>query len=112
MKRLFNVVPIFMLGCILWFFSSSKVHSSVRYDLQYTVKSIPTPDTANLKAGQEIYTQNCGRCHRLHKPNEFTADKWTNSILPKMSKKAKLTEDQNKLVEAYLSANSKDKANQ
>ena len=38
------------------------------------------------KAGESLYTSNCGRCHSLYDANAFVEEKW-GSIVPKMAKK-------------------------
>ncbi len=59
---------------------------------------------AQLAEGQTIFTSHCGKCHKLHQPNEESVAKW-NSVLPSMIRKAKLTEEQGNLVRAYVMAN-------
>jgi len=71
--------------------------------------SAPVVDSAAINAGKELYGMKCKKCHKLHKPDEFTQDKWENKVLPKMSKKAKLTDDELKSIETYLFAFSSDK---
>jgi hypothetical protein len=71
--------------------------------------SHPAVDSAAINAGKDLYGMKCKKCHRLHKPDEYTQDKWENKVLPKMSKKAKLTDDELKSIETYLFAFSADK---
>ncbi|MBV8232288.1 MAG: cytochrome c [Planctomycetaceae bacterium] len=49
---------------------------------------------ARVEAGRAIYTgpQKCARCHKPKPVSKYTADEWSNSILPRMSRKAKLTD--------------------
>ena len=75
----------------------------------------PTDEVAEMKAkytdqqkadGKLVFENNCGKCHDLHQPAEFTVARWDN-ILPKMCKKAKLTADQAALVRAWVISNAK-----
>jgi mono/diheme cytochrome c family protein len=108
MKRILKFLPLLLVGCVFWSFSS-KTSSAVSSSKEQTLQNQPAADSAAIKAGQELYTMKCQKCHRLHKPGEFTQDKWENKVLPKMSKKAKLTDDQLKSIETYLFAFSEDK---
>ncbi len=61
---------------------------------------------AQLEEGHAIYTNSCGRCHKLFVPADKSQDKWER-VLPRMIKRAKLTEGQGELVRAYVMANLK-----
>lgn len=56
---------------------------------------------AQLEEGRTIYTNNCGKCHKLFQPAQKSLSKWEN-VLPRMIKKAKLSEEQGNLVRAYV----------
>jgi cytochrome c5 len=106
MKQLLKLSLLVLVGCLLWSFSS-KSDSTVSSKKEIVLQSQPAADTAAIQAGKDLYSLKCQKCHRLHKPDEFTQDKWENKVLPKMSKKAKLTDDQLKSIETYLFANCK-----
>lgn len=61
---------------------------------------------ADMNAGKILWGENCNKCHKLHDGPEFTVSKWEN-VLPRMSKRAKLSDDQAGKVRAYLLANAK-----
>jgi hypothetical protein len=61
-----------------------------------------TASLAELQQGKEIFSNKCGRCHKLPKPEKHTPEEWTN-ILEKMVPKAKLAADQKALVFKYIS---------
>lgn len=63
-----------------------------------------TPD--QLEQGKTIFTGNCAKCHKLKEPGSRTPEQW-NKVLKRMIPKAKLSDDDGKLVRAYLIANSK-----
>lgn len=65
-----------------------------------------SPDAAvqqQLAAGRELYTDNCGKCHRLHAPKEYTTAQWTEE-LEEMQPKAKITDEQRELIHLYLTS--------
>ena len=57
--------------------------------------------SAQLEEGKAIYESHCNKCHKLFDPQEFNVSKW-EGVLPSMTKKAKLTDDQSALVRAYV----------
>ena len=59
-----------------------------------------------LEHGKSIFMANCAKCHKLKEPGSRTPDEW-NKVLKRMIPKAKLSDDDGKLVRAYLIANSK-----
>lgn len=56
---------------------------------------------ADLKKGHDLYLNNCGKCHKLFKPDSHTPEKWTK-ILEVMGPQAKLSNEQVSLVYKYL----------
>jgi cytochrome c5 len=108
MKLLLRLSLVLLAGIVLWSFTTkpSATTNSVIVQIQQTQ---PAADSIALKAGKDLYGAKCQKCHRLHKPDEYTQDKWENKVLPKMSKKAKLTDDELKSIETYLFAYSQDK---
>ncbi|HTO16967.1 MAG TPA: hypothetical protein VLZ83_14455 [Edaphocola sp.] len=59
-----------------------------------------------IAKGEAIYQQKCGRCHVLHKTNEYKANKW-HGILNSMIPKSKVSVEDGELIRAYVIANSK-----
>lgn len=56
---------------------------------------------AQMEEGKTIFNNSCGRCHKLKMPETRTVAAW-EQILPGMSKKAALNEEQYGLVRAYV----------
>ncbi|MEI6576207.1 MAG: cytochrome c [Bacteroidota bacterium] len=65
-----------------------------------TVKD-PTVDIGPLTVGMQLYKNSCHKCHGLKKPNRYNAEQWVK-ILDKMQPKAKIDNEQRKLIYAYL----------
>jgi cytochrome c5 len=61
---------------------------------------------AELAEGKTIWQEKCNKCHKLYLPESHTAAKW-DPILTRMTKKAKLDDQQAGLVRAYVLANAK-----
>jgi cytochrome c5 len=61
---------------------------------------------ADMSAGKILWQENCNKCHKLHDGPEHDVAKW-EKVLPRMSKRAKLTDEQAGKVRAYLLANAK-----
>ncbi|MBL1410594.1 c-type cytochrome [Sphingobacterium faecale] len=79
------------------------------------IRSLPVENKEQILAqynqqqiaeGNAIFKNSCGSCHKLKQPETQTAEKW-NSIIKRMIPKAKLSDEEGKLVRAYVIANSK-----
>lgn len=57
----------------------------------------------NAQPGFELYNEKCSGCHRLHAKTEYTKAEWMQ-ILNVMKMKAKLTEEENLIIEQYLTS--------
>ncbi|HEX5002037.1 MAG TPA: cytochrome c [Bacteroidia bacterium] len=69
---------------------------------------VPTQEMASndatleqLTEGRALYASKCGNCHKLHRPAEYDAERWTRN-LNKMQKRAKITEEEKGLIYQYL----------
>lgn len=51
--------------------------------------------------GEELYYSKCGGCHRIYNKNEYNPEQWKKEV-EDMSKKAKLTKDEQELIIEYL----------
>ena len=80
---------------------------------QAAPKLTPTPESGipamKLDAGREVYVsrQKCAGCHSPKPVFEYTAERWTNKILPGMGLKAKLNPDDYAAVLAYVTTGAK-----
>ncbi len=55
---------------------------------------------------RELYANKCTACHRLHRPTEYTKERWV-AILDRMSPRAKLTAGETGELRDYLVAGAK-----
>lgn len=59
-----------------------------------------------LAQGHTLFTNNCDNCHKLKQPETRTAKQW-NAIIKRMIPRAKLSDEEGKLIRAYAIANAK-----
>ncbi|UMY65188.1 MULTISPECIES: cytochrome c [unclassified Flavobacterium] len=59
------------------------------------------PLTAQQEEGHQLYENNCGKCHKLFAPNDFSKTEW-KPILAEMQPKAKLNNDDMAKIKSYL----------
>lgn len=57
--------------------------------------------TPEMETGKKLMEGRCTKCHKLHEPTEFSAEKW-NRILDKMQPKAKITDNERASIYAYV----------
>ena len=55
----------------------------------------------DLAAGRKLHVAKCAKCHKLYDPARYDDVKW-NQWLDKMRGKAKLDDEQYRLLTAYL----------
>jgi cytochrome c peroxidase len=63
----------------------------------------PTEKTlsAEAQSGQQLFMENCGRCHDLPQLPDYSAERWER-IVPPMAKKSNLDATQEKAVMTYV----------
>lgn len=57
--------------------------------------------SSSVAEGKVLYQGKCSKCHDLKTIKAYTTDQWAN-ILPKMSIKAKINDEQQALVNEYI----------
>lgn len=62
----------------------------------------PTPES--VAKGKELYSNNCGNCHKLFSPKDLSAEKW-EPTLKRMQKKARLTDEDMVFIHDYVFTN-------
>jgi len=100
MKKI--LLPAVLLIAI-W--SCSHKTTPAKTETSTTTTPIVTP-AGDAVAGKSTYVANCGRCHGLKDPGQFTAAQWV-PIVNSMAPRAKLTDDEKANVLAYVQANAK-----
>jgi cytochrome c5 len=59
-----------------------------------------------MSEGKTLWQNNCAKCHKLFAPETRNVEKW-EGVLPRMVKRAHLTDEQAGMVRAYLLSNAK-----
>jgi cytochrome c5 len=59
--------------------------------------------TPELAEGQNLYSNNCAKCHKLYDPKKFKQEEWA-PILVRMGKKAHLDETQMASITNYINS--------
>lgn len=62
--------------------------------------------SAQIAEGAALTNAKCGTCHKLYPAGQFAAPRW-HQVLNRMLPKAKATEEEGKLIRAYIIANSR-----
>jgi len=100
MKR----ITIICLACILILAcSKNNLPNIFRRDVEppSSKTELSKDFVADADRGKSIFENRCDRCHGLHEPIEFKADKW-KAILTRMAPRARLSAEQTANVWAYL----------
>ncbi len=87
------------LGCIFLLVTIFSCKPTLYTPTASSVSS--TASLENLIKGRELFIENCGKCHKLYNPLEFTDEQWRTNV-NKMQKKAHITDEQKELVYQYL----------
>ncbi len=61
----------------------------------------PGVTLVSLEQGRMLYIQKCSGCHNLRTPAKYSSQRWP-TLMEKMSKRAKLTEDQKQAILRYV----------
>jgi hypothetical protein len=61
-----------------------------------------TATLADLQQGRTLYINNCGSCHKLYSPDNFTSTQWKNNIMPSMGPKTSMNSSEKSLVTKYV----------
>jgi len=57
--------------------------------------------SAEVAEGSQLYTDNCGKCHKFKVMSDYTQEQW-KVIVPDMAEKAKLDETQENKILQYV----------
>jgi cytochrome c5 len=96
----------FLISCSSIKTSTEKSSEKTEKTTENAAKSLSVATSektaqAILDEGKTIYANSCTKCHELPETSKYTAEKWTE-IMKWMAPKAKLTDEQSKLVYNYV----------
>jgi mono/diheme cytochrome c family protein len=68
------------------------------------LSNIPATSYAHLGAGRDLYVGKCTKCHSAEPIRQHSLSDWKEDIMPSMTKKAKLSPEEESNVLAYVNA--------
>lgn len=108
MKKAFIIITL-SVSSILLAQCTPKAAKAIAAAPAPTAASDPAATAASaqqLESGKMMFAGNCAKCHGLKAPETRTPEQW-EKILKRMIPKAKLSEEDGKLVKAYIMAHAK-----
>lgn len=106
MKKLFTILSLMFTSVLLTECTPKKAASGAMSPEQKVADVKKNYTEAQMEEGKTLWQGNCGKCHKLFEPGSRSVEKWEN-VLPRMSNRAKLNEQQAGMVRAYLLAHAK-----
>ncbi len=101
MKKIWKIAALLVL---LYSCAVSKELQPTQADVDHFNQSgkasVALPD---LQRGLQLYVSNCGGCHNLFLPKQFSEEKWRHE-LPEMFEEAKVGGEEAALIERYIFA--------
>jgi cytochrome c5 len=103
------LLPIFVVALATLAACSSKKSASgtvaaaalTQADADRAAAKFPGATLASLNDGKNHYENNCGKCHKLHAPADFSEEKW-KKVVPPMSGKANVDKNTENLILQYV----------
>ena len=96
------LLPVVFIQC-----KSSKVSTTSGMLEETKVETIKKNFTAaQMEEGRILWQDRCDNCHKLFKPESYTVNRF-DKVLPRMTKRSKMTEEEAAKVRAYLLVNAK-----
>jgi mono/diheme cytochrome c family protein len=65
-----------------------------------TAAAAEAPPGGDLQNGKKFYLSKCAKCHKLYEPKDYDKESW-DLWMEKMRKKARLRDEQYRLIYAY-----------
>lgn len=93
----------FGIGCALSAERNSKRGSNAAPSLDSAAAQSAGFSIKDASAARKFYTTKCMRCHKSYEPADYPQPQW-DSWMSKMSRKARLTPEQDSLLSRYLDA--------
>jgi hypothetical protein len=97
MKRIKWLFPLLLLGVLL---SCTKSPASNLY-VPASSDATASATLQQLQEGRTLYINNCGSCHSLYSPDDYSKGNWT-SILSVMAPNTNMSTSQVTLVTKYV----------
>jgi len=106
MNRILTLLTIMSLSVLMAQCTAKKTASDAKTPEQIVADVKKNFTEAQMEEGKVVFNDNCGKCHAIKQPEELNIRKW-EKVLPRMSDKAKLDDEQAGKVRAYVLAHAK-----
>ncbi len=95
-----RIIGIFLLGTLAYACASkSTVATAPKEEEKPKVVVL----SAALTEGQNLYENNCAKCHKLYDAKDFTKEEWKPIVL-RMQRKARLDDAQTASIYNYITS--------
>jgi hypothetical protein len=98
MKYLWSIV---IAGLLLAASACSKDNNTGSLYTPGSADVTATATLEELQQGRILYIDNCGSCHHLYSPDDFSASRWRN-IISDMAPKTGMSSSETALVTKYV----------
>jgi len=95
-----KTIAILLIAVFLYCCSPS-VYKPTVADVENGKKHYEDLTMEQLNSGFHLYSNKCGSCHTLYKPQEISTTRWTK-VLPDMKIEAKLNDKEYELISRYV----------
>ena len=95
----YKIIALAILAVIIY--SCAAKSSAPTTEVKKSESTVMTPE---LFEGQNLYENNCAKCHKLYNAKDFSAAEW-KPIVDRMQKKAHLDDLQGQKIYNYLTMN-------
>ena len=95
------IKPILISFLLVGAFACSTTKKSASVDNNVNKTEQPAALSAELQQGHDLFTNNCGKCHKLPDPASRNTESW-RKMVDIMAPKAKLDQTQADLIYKYL----------
>lgn len=85
-KAIYLSIGVLAVGCAI-----TKNTGPTQSDVDRVASKFPNYSLAELNEGKQLYENNCGLCHALHKPTSLDEQGWRKIVPPMVSKTNKKT---------------------
>jgi cytochrome c len=106
MRKLLTISSLMLASLLLIQCTPKKTTTTVMTPAQKVADVKKNYTEAQMEEGKTLWQGNCNKCHKLFDPGSRTVDKW-EAVLPSMTKRAKLNDQQAGMVRAYLLSHAK-----
>jgi hypothetical protein len=96
-----RIAKLSIIILILGFSVSCKKNTASDLYIPTASDVTATATLQELQDGRTLYMNNCGSCHSLYSPDDFSANAW-NSIMSSMANKTRMSSSEVNLVKKYV----------